>query len=163
MYEGKCLPQQSTNSNMTKTEGYNLLEDFMEIHGLLSKGWRPKIVDDRSRGGYCHWERKILAISVHHLSSPEDKIVDTILHEIAHALVGPYVKQHGEIWRRKALEIGCSGHRCMRMQTPYKYTGFCKNCKRESKANRRTNKACGHCCKEYNNNRYSEKFKIIWK
>ena len=40
----------------------------------------------------------------------ENEIRDVILHEIAHALVGA---EHGHdaVWRRKAIEIGCSGRR----------------------------------------------------
>ena len=39
------------------------------------------------------------------------EIKNTILHEIAHALVG---SQHGhsQIWRKKAREIGCDASRC---------------------------------------------------
>ena len=40
-----------------------------------------------------------------------DHITDTILHEIAHALVGPR-HGHNAIWRQKAREIGCTAMRC---------------------------------------------------
>ena len=36
-----------------------------------------------------------------------DHIRDTILHEIAHALVGP-CHGHDAVWRQKAREIGCT-------------------------------------------------------
>jgi hypothetical protein len=36
------------------------------------------------------------------------EILDTILHEIAHALVG-HKEAHGPVWVAKAKEIGCSG------------------------------------------------------
>ena len=39
------------------------------------------------------------------------EIKNTILHEIAHALVGPK-HGHNEIWKQKALEIGCDAERC---------------------------------------------------
>ena len=47
----------------------------------------------------------------------DDEVLDTILHEIAHALVGP---QHGHdaVWRAKAREIGCTGERCVSSDSP---------------------------------------------
>lgn len=37
-------------------------------------------------------------------------VLDTILHEIAHALVG-CAHGHDEVWQTKAKEIGCNGNR----------------------------------------------------
>ena len=47
----------------------------------------------------------------HALATP-DEVKDTLLHEIAHALVGSQ-HQHNTTWRDKAIEIGCKGNRCV--------------------------------------------------
>ena len=41
-------------------------------------------------------------------NADKDQINDTILHEIAHALVGPG-NGHNLKWKKKAKEIGCTG------------------------------------------------------
>jgi hypothetical protein len=43
--------------------------------------------------------------------------MDTILHEIAHALVGAR-HGHDRVWRATALRIGCSGTRCVPEEAP---------------------------------------------
>ena len=48
---------------------------------------------------------------------PDEEVRDTILHEIAHALVGPR-HGHDEVWRAMALRIGCSGERCVSDDAP---------------------------------------------
>jgi len=40
----------------------------------------------------------------------ETEVKQTMLHEIAHFLVGP-THGHDAVWRRKAIEIGCNGQR----------------------------------------------------
>lgn len=42
--------------------------------------------------------------------APEEEIIDTILHEIAHAMAGPKAG-HGYQWKKIARQIGCSGNR----------------------------------------------------
>ena len=43
-------------------------------------------------------------------AAEEDVVRQTMLHEIAHALVG-YEAAHGPVWKRKAAEIGYTGKR----------------------------------------------------
>jgi predicted SprT family Zn-dependent metalloprotease len=55
----------------------------------------------------------------------DEEIRDTILHEIAHALVGK-AHNHDEVWRAKALEMGCTGRRCHDVQfSPPRYIVQC--------------------------------------
>jgi predicted SprT family Zn-dependent metalloprotease len=89
---------------------------LLREHGL--DDW--SIVADRAktRAGVCRFARRQIGISapLTELHSEAD-VLDTILHEIAHALVGP---QHGHdaVWRVKAREIGCSGERCVSSDAP---------------------------------------------
>ena len=61
------------------------------------------------RAGACFFDKKLLSFSVKFLKNAnKEEINDTILHEIAHALVGPG-NGHNSKWKKKAKEIGCTG------------------------------------------------------
>ena len=85
-------------------------------HGLA--GWTVRLDRAKTRAGVCRFARREIGLSapLTRLHSPEE-VRDTILHEIAHALVGP---EHGHdaVWRAKAREIGCSGERCVSQDSP---------------------------------------------
>ena len=78
----------------------------------------------------------------------EDKDVnkDTILHEIAHALVGPS-HGHNAIWRRKAREIGCSAMRCHNLTfTKARWIMTCPNgCFAVERYRRKSGLICSSC------------------
>lgn len=64
------------------------------------------------RLGLCSYRTKTISLSEKViLLTDEATVRNTILHEIAHALVGPG-HGHDSVWRRKALSIGCTGDRC---------------------------------------------------
>ncbi|GAA4406637.1 hypothetical protein GCM10023168_21850 [Fodinibacter luteus] len=89
---------------------------LLREHGL--DDWT--IVADRAktRAGVCRFGRRQIGLSAPiTLLHSEAEVLDTILHEIAHALVGP-VHGHDAVWRAKALEIGCSGERCVPAGSP---------------------------------------------
>lgn len=100
--------------------------DLMREHGLV--GWRLVFDNARTRAGVCRSHSREIGLS--RLITPlhsEAEVRDTVLHEIAHALVGP---QHGHdgVWRAKARAIGCSGMRCVpegAAQVPAAWTGRC--------------------------------------
>ena len=85
---------------------------LMTEHGLIDEGWRFQFSNHKTFLGMCYHEpKKIIALSQHYIyKSPADVITDTVLHEIAHALVGAN-HGHDYTWRRKAIEIGCDGNR----------------------------------------------------
>lgn len=91
-----------------KTLAINLMEE----HGLIEKGWYFEFDHAKRRFGRCSHGRKLISLSrtLVELNGIE-RVKNTILHELAHALVGPR-NGHNEIWRAKALEIGCDGERC---------------------------------------------------
>lgn len=107
----------------------NILRQAQELmcgHGL--KRWRFRFDHSTRRAGCCNYREKTISISFElaRNASAED-IRDTILHEIAHALVGKK-HNHNAIWKAKAKEIGCSGERCHRLtfSTP-RYQVSCEN------------------------------------
>ena len=83
---------------------------LMVEHGL--QGWSVTLDHARRRAGQCAYTNKRISLSRHYVRHAEDThIRDTILHEIAHALVGPK-HGHDAVWRQKAREIGCTANRC---------------------------------------------------
>jgi len=95
----------------------SLVEEEMEWHGLTARRWKVAYDRCKSRLGACDYNRRTLSFSRHLIAggTPRD-MRDTILHEIAHALVGRR-HAHDTTWRQVALEIGCNGERL--------YTGEC--------------------------------------
>lgn len=93
-----------------------MARSLLDEHGLT--GWTVRFDSAKRRAGVCRYtERQIgLSAPLTRLHS-EDEVRDTILHEIAHALVGA---QHGhdEVWRATALRLGCSGERLVPAQAP---------------------------------------------
>ena len=84
--------------------------ELMRHHGL--DGWTVKLDHARRRAGQCDYTNRTISLSRHYVRHAEaSHIRDTILHEIAHALVGPR-HGHDAVWRRKAREIGCTATRC---------------------------------------------------
>jgi predicted SprT family Zn-dependent metalloprotease len=81
--------------------------------------------------GQCCYRTKQIKLSVAITKANEEHhIIDTIKHEIAHALVGRFIK-HGFVWKEKAVEIGCtpSPTADSSLIVPWKYLGTCPKCK----------------------------------
>jgi ribulose-5-phosphate 4-epimerase/fuculose-1-phosphate aldolase len=99
-----------TDGGRPHAAALELATALMAEHGLC--GWRIKLDHARRRAGLCDFSAKVISLSRHYVRHAEpDHIRDTILHEIAHALVGPR-HGHDAVWRRKAREIGCTATRC---------------------------------------------------
>jgi len=101
---------------LNHTKARELATGLMDQHGLA--GWRLVFDNAKTRAGVCHSDRKEIGLSRHlmGLYSPE-QVTETVLHEIAHALVGPR-HGHDRVWRTVARRIGCSGRRCMPADAP---------------------------------------------
>ena len=97
---------------MTLEETQGLAKLLLRKHGLARKGWRFQFDNAKRRGGLCRYARKEISLSRGFVSHvPDEEVLDTLLHEIAHALVGKK-HRHDRVWKAKALAIGCSGKRC---------------------------------------------------
>lgn len=69
------------------------------------EGWTITWEDDARYLGSCHSSRRTIYLSARHASrAPDDEVLATILHEIAHAL-SPEGVVHGPAWRTKLREI----------------------------------------------------------
>ena len=94
--------------------------------------WRFEFDNAKRRFGRCNCTKKLITLSRHLVQlNDEATVLETILHEIAHALVGPG-HGHDHVWRRKAIEIGSNGQRCYSKNevniVKGKYEGTCINC-----------------------------------
>lgn len=82
---------------------------LIKEHGL--KNWTFRFDQSSRRAGCCSYRNKLITIAFDLArTGSEEDIRDTILHEIAHALVGKK-HNHDSVWKTKALEIGCTGER----------------------------------------------------
>jgi predicted SprT family Zn-dependent metalloprotease len=69
-------------------------------------GWKFRFDRERRAFGTCSYQLKTIRLSLPLVElNPEDEVRDTILHEIAHALVGPG-HNHDDIWKAKCRQIG---------------------------------------------------------
>ena len=92
-------------------------------------------------------EKKKISFSRNFIkNSNESEIYDTILHEIAHALVGP---KHGHdiVWKKMAKKLGCSAKRCHSLEfSDYKWIRYCENfCWEQRTHRRKSNLICRKC------------------
>jgi predicted SprT family Zn-dependent metalloprotease len=135
--------------------------DLMSKHDLISKGWRFTFDTAVRRFGCCKYYSKTITLSkaLTELNS-ESEVKNTILHEIAHALTPG--QKHNHVWRRKAIEIGCTGDRCYKsdeVEKPEsKYVAFCIGCGKKHRKHRMTNSisSCGFC----SGGKYNPNFKL---
>lgn len=99
-------------------------------HFELTMDWTFAFDSSVTRLGLCSHRRKTISLSLHCTAvNTEEIVVNTILHEIAHALVGSG-HGHNQTWKEKAQEIGCNGHRLgliMTKATP-RYRITCSGC-----------------------------------
>lgn len=101
---------------MDLRDAYALAEHLLEKHGLHD--WHVRYDGAKRRAGVCRFRDKTLGLSAPLTALHSDEEVrDTILHEIAHALVGPR-HGHDQTWREVAGLIGCSGERCVPPDAP---------------------------------------------
>ncbi|MEO7129913.1 MAG: SprT family zinc-dependent metalloprotease [Dermatophilaceae bacterium] len=95
---------------------HTLGRELMEQHGLA--GWGFSFDRAKTRAGVCRYRERVISLSAYlTYLHPEAEVRDTILHEIAHALVGAR-HGHDAVWQRKAREIGSTGLRCSSPDAP---------------------------------------------
>lgn len=84
-------------------------QEFL-AHGLV--GWSFGWANTKRRLGACKYRlRQIEIAEFYALHNPPEKVLDTLRHEIAHALAGPKAG-HGPRWKAIARRIGATPRAC---------------------------------------------------
>lgn len=141
---------------------------------LALLGWKFEFNTRKRAAGLCSKRDKTIYISEWLLMQNLNKAIEfenTLRHEIAHAIDFETrgTSDHGRIWKAIAIRVLCDGERCytheqISIKEKTKYTLVCDNCGKETPKHRRSRaaeegrKACGKCCREHNNGRFSKDF-----
>ncbi len=132
--------------NTTKLRG--LAEQLFYKYQLHN--WKFCLVDTGRRLGYCRYDKQVIQISSYYAQHSEEiKVMDTLLHEIAHALVGPG-HGHNSVWKAMALRLGATPRACdsspETVQKPGDWQAKCPSCQRVHHKYRRPKHLAGFRC-----------------
>lgn len=117
----------------TESKALEKLRETLDEHGLTEKGWIASLGNHKRALGKCNFTRKEITLSREWVNVlPEATIMNTILHETAHALAGPYAK-HGPVWKAWARKLGADPNSTTRLSDEqvrmisFKWNGRCDN------------------------------------
>jgi hypothetical protein len=87
-------------------EAQNISDTELQRWGLWSKGWRTNFTKHGQWIAACFFDEKRIVISIPHLNArSEAELIQTVKHEIAHALAG-FDAGHGDKWVEEAKKVG---------------------------------------------------------
>jgi len=114
-------------------------------------GWTFGLADTKRRLGVCKHRSKRIEISKYYaIHNSEESVLDTLLHEIAHAVAGPEAG-HGPIWKAVAARIGATPRACDdspdTVVQPGDWQTTCPACKHTHYRYRRPKSLSGYRCK----------------
>jgi len=138
---------------------------LMEAHSL--QGWSFGWLSSRRKFGICNYRRKQISLSIPLVeANSEERVRDTVLHEIAHALVG-FSHGHNYVWKAAAVRIGAPPQACWTsantVRPSAKYIGTCRNGHTTLRNARSRTIACKKCCNEYNQGKWSAEFVFTYR
>jgi len=93
-------------------EAQDIAERLLDFNGLTARGWSFRFNRNKRRLGVCKQDDRRIELSEHYvLRNTREHVLDTILHELAHALVGT---QHGhdDVWKDMCARLGASPSSC---------------------------------------------------
>ena len=138
---------------MDLLEAKELAIETIKKHNLFN--WSFSFSDSQRSFGRCYYGYRQITLSAPLcFVNTKEKVLDTILHEIAHALCKGH--NHNHIWKSTALSIGCSGEKYWKPDNQggdtkhfTKYLRHCLNCmhtiNKVSKTSRRFYDRCPEC------------------
>lgn len=96
---------------MTRDEIITLAHALMTEHGLVAKFWAFRFDNHKTRFGVCNYREHYIGVSWPLCRiNPDADIIDTIKHEIAHALTPGAM--HTRIWKLQAMLVGARPETC---------------------------------------------------
>ena len=146
-----------------------ILKDAQALaHRLMSEHnlshWHFEFDRAVRRFGACKYRARTITVSRKFtLLNSEPEVRNTILHEIAHALVGPN-HGHDRVWKATARLLGCNGSRCCSPSVAApstKWVAECPGCRREIRRHRRRIASCGQCSGGSFNPRYQLHWRTV--
>ncbi len=130
-------------------DGCFLAQQLLTQHGLTEKGWRVQLDRAKRRCGQCRYRSRVISLSEFHVKNNSiEEVRDTILHEIAHALVGPG-HHHNHVWQAMCVRIGAKPRRLAGenvVSVKGRWTAQCLNCQRSYYRHRRPQQLTGYRC-----------------
>ncbi len=151
---------------MDITAAWVLATNAMDEHNLTANGWKFAWANSKRIFGTCYSGRKLITLSRQMVQvNDESEVRDTILHEIAHALVGPG-HMHDVFWKAMADAVGARPEACYTNDTTKQpeapYMATCQDCgvviKRYRRPTDRTMRGINGKCK-YKTNEGS----LVWR
>jgi len=121
----------------------------MSKHGL--RDWTFGLADTKRRLGVCKFRTKRIEIAEYYArNSPPETVLDTLLHEIAHALAGP-AAGHGPAWKAIAARLGATPRACettdQAVLKPGDWQATCPACGKTYHIYRRPRSLGGYRCR----------------
>ena len=129
-----------------RKEAKRLALELLAKHGLHDWGFG---FNRRKRGmGLCRFDDRFIELSIYFVDrNSREEIVDTILHEIAHALVG-VGHGHDAVWKAKCVEVGAKPERCGEADMPVgAWKSTCGVCAKVYSRHRRPKTLTGYHCR----------------
>jgi predicted SprT family Zn-dependent metalloprotease len=136
--------------------------------------WHYEVSGRTTRiAGWVNFATKEIGFSKQFIKFHSEDIVkrDIILHELAHVMTEGH--EHDEIWAEKCRIIGGTGEEMFKSSADYqrlikKYELYCPNCGEvisyhRKKAKKALDKACGKCCQEFNQGKFTEKYLLKYR
>jgi predicted SprT family Zn-dependent metalloprotease len=135
------------NARLQFREVRKLALGLLMAHGL--HGWSFAFNWRKRSMGLCAFSHRRIELSVHFVErNNHAEILDTILHEIAHALVGPG-HGHDAVWKTKCIEIGAKPLRCGEADMPEsRWHARCGACGKSFHRYRRPKRLRGWFCQD---------------
>lgn len=114
-------------------------------------GWTFGFSNAKRRLGACKYRQKRIEIAEFYArNSPDESVLDTLLHEIAHALAGPTAK-HGPQWKAIAVRLGATPRSCETsgevVVEPGDWRATCPSCEKTVHLYRAPRSLTGYRCR----------------
>lgn len=136
-----------------------MTREVMDDHGLHD--WRFSFDNARRRAGVTKYREKTICLSKVLIPLyTRNQVLDVVLHEVAHALVGPG-HHHDAVWKAQALAIGASPSARLKgmPQPPAPWMGECPQGHRVERYRRpRMEVSCSICSTSFD-----DRYLIRWR